>query len=305
MIHNQTPLPQLFKGIALFTPGGDLIYGIDSSKQAHWHIHLCLGLQQILGLSEPPHFLVPGYTATVDRWLEAQTQQIRTSAEIYPAVQRYQSLLRVLFQTKEVAWQTVPWQEEYCNPMMLDTYRHQFPQLWEDHNLIIRLDPNNNYQTGNLPIIRTTEYLPQLSQQQNLKANFLVDSRNNENGLKKIAETSSEISTAENSSTINPKSEQFSDSSEIENSGYVLRLFISSDNAAVERTLTKIHQLLEEGLVYPYTLKVIDISKNPEQAEDYHISATPTLVRVWPQPIRRIVGKLDDFERVLQIISSL
>ncbi|MDJ0632565.1 MAG: circadian clock KaiB family protein [Xenococcaceae cyanobacterium MO_188.B29] len=304
MIHNQTPLPQLFKGIALFTPGGDLIYGIDSSKQAHWHIHLCLGLQQILGLSEPPHFLVPGYTATIDRWLEARTQKIRTSAQIYPAVQRYQSLLRVLFQTNEVVWQTVPWQEEYCNSLMLETYRHQFPQLWEDHNLIIRLDPDNNYQTGNFPIIRTTDSSPRLSQQ-TLKANFLAESKNNENGLKKLVENRSEISISGTHSTINQEINKLSDSSEIKNSGYVLRLFISSDNAAVERTLTKIHQLLEEGLVYPYTLKVIDISKNPEQAENYHISATPTLVRVWPQPIRRIVGKLDDFERVLQIISSL
>ncbi|MGL5076307.1 MAG: circadian clock KaiB family protein, partial [Waterburya sp.] len=25
-------LPDIFKGIALFTPGGDLIYGIDPSK---------------------------------------------------------------------------------------------------------------------------------------------------------------------------------------------------------------------------------------------------------------------------------
>ena len=303
MIHNQTPLPRLFKGIALFTPGGDLIYGIDSSKQAHWHIHLCLGLQQILSLSEPPHFLVPGYTATVDRWLEARTQQIRTSAEVYPAVQRYQSLLRVLFQTKEVVWQTVPWQEEYCNSMMLETYRHQFPQLWEDHNLIMRLDPDNNDQTGNVPIIRTKEYFPKSSQQQNLKATFF-ESKNDEIGLTKIAENSSEMPLFQTHSTINQNRKQLSDSSESKNSGYVLRLFVSSDNAAVERTLTKIHQLLEEGLIYPYTLKVIDISKNPEQAENYHISATPTLVRVWPQPIRRIVGKLDDFERVLQIISS-
>ncbi|MFM7558989.1 MAG: circadian clock protein KaiB, partial [Cylindrospermopsis raciborskii] len=57
-------LPQVFKGIALFTPGGDLIYCIDPSKQKRWHLHLCGVLQQILNLSEPPHFLVPCYTAT-------------------------------------------------------------------------------------------------------------------------------------------------------------------------------------------------------------------------------------------------
>ncbi|MDJ0558735.1 MAG: circadian clock protein KaiB, partial [Microcystis sp. M53599_WE4] len=34
-------LPDIFKGIALFTPGGDLIYCIDPDKQTHWHLNLC------------------------------------------------------------------------------------------------------------------------------------------------------------------------------------------------------------------------------------------------------------------------
>lgn len=304
MSHNQTSLPRLFKGLALFTPGGDLIYGIDSSKQTHWHIHLCLGLQHILGLLEPPHFLVPGYTATVDRWLDTRTQQIRTSAEIYPAVQRYQPLLRALFQTGEVVWQTVPWQEEHCHPMMLETYRHQFPQLWENHNLIIRLDSSSNYQPRNLTVVSRQEPTSQLSQRQNLIIHGSLHSKTEENELQPRKENTSKILPSQITSKTNQDTKQLSDLSKTNNSGYVLRLFISSNNAAVEKTLTKIHRLLEEGLVYPYTLKIIDISKNPEQAENYHIAATPTLVRVWPQPIRRIVGKLDDFERVLQIISS-
>ena len=296
MIHRQNSLPRLFKGIALFTPGGDLIYGIDRSKQAHWHLHLCLGLQQILSLSEPPHFLVPGYTATVDRWLEVHTKQIKTSAEIYPAVQCYQPLLRVLFATENLVWQTVPWQEEYCSPLVLESYRQQFPQLWENHNLIVRLDPNFQSHSGKLLKTKTADSLVLLNHQQTLASNISFYTRKQEKGHK--------TPLIQTSSRTDRDIQTDSNSSESKNSGYVLRLFISTDNAAVEKTLTKIHQLLEEGLVYPYTLKVIDISKNPEQAENYHISATPTLVRVWPQPVRRIVGKLDDFERVLQIISS-
>lgn len=295
MITNQTSLPRLFKGIALFTPGGDLIYGIDSSKQAHWHIHLCLGLQQILGLSEPPHFLVPGYTATVDRWLQVKTQQIKTDAEIYPACRRYQPLLSVLFETEEVVWQTVPWQEEYCHPLMLETYRHQFPQLWENHNLIIRLDPNSNDRSEKILTTETDEtenYYLQSPQTLSLKTNNSISADLTEESNNQTSRSPLNASASQNISDIN-------------NNGYVLCLFISSDRAAVEKTLTKIYELLEEGLVYPYTLKVIDISKNPEQAENYHIAATPTLVRVWPQPMRRIVGQLDDFERVIQIISGV
>lgn len=252
MTYHQPSLPQFFKGIALFTPGGDLIYGIDPNKQTHWHIHLCVGIQEILGLSEPPHFLVPGHTATVDRWLDPHSQQPITLAEVYPAIQLYTPLLAVIFETGELVWQTVPWQEEYCDPIIIETYRDRFPQLWEDHDLIVRFDPNNSHSY-----------------------------------TKKSAAESTAISSTTSADS------------------YILRLFISGNSTATEKTLAIIHELLEEGLDRSYTLKVIDIAQHPEQAEIHQISATPTLIRVWPQPVRRIIGELNDLQRVLRIISSL
>lgn len=37
-------------------------------------------------------------------------------------------------------WQPVPWSEEFCNPMVIATYYDQFPQLWENHDLVVRLN---------------------------------------------------------------------------------------------------------------------------------------------------------------------
>ena len=59
--------PLAFKGIALFTPGGDVVYCIDPKKQNRWHVQLCGLLQYLLNLPELPHFLVPSYAATLDR----------------------------------------------------------------------------------------------------------------------------------------------------------------------------------------------------------------------------------------------
>ncbi|GAB4547356.1 MAG: circadian clock KaiB family protein [Pleurocapsa sp.] len=263
MVDRQPDLPQIFKGIALFTPGGDLIYGVDPSKQSKWHFHLCLGLQEIWGLSDPPHFLVPGYTATVERYFDSQTQKIKTIAEAYPAVQSYIPLLQVLFNLKATQeWQIAPWQEEHCNRAVLETYRDRFSQLWEDRDLIVRLDPKH-FEEGEPIELRdaSTENLD--------------------------FSTSVAISDIENTR------------------GYILHLFISSDRPTAEQTLASIHQVLERGLTNPYTLRIIDIAKNPEQAEIYQVAATPTLVRVWPQPVKRIVGQLDDIQRVIRIISSL
>lgn len=235
---------QCFKGIALFTPGGDLIYCLDDSKQGCWHSHLCLGLQDLLELPDPPYFLVPGYTATADRWRDPYSQTLKTSAELYPAVQRYQPLLNAAFGLEDIPWRVVPWQEESCHPSVIETYRHQFPQLWEDHDLIVRFDQWLERQTSHAFLLPETE------------------------------------------------------------EGYVLRLFVSGTTAATQRTLETIHCLLEQELQHPYTLKVIDISQHPEEAEQYQVSATPTLVRVQPQPVRRIVGELEDLPRVLQAIAA-
>ncbi|MGF1588129.1 MAG: circadian clock KaiB family protein [Pleurocapsa sp.] len=250
-------LPRVFKGIALFTPGGDLIYGVDPTKQTQWHIQLCHGLQKIMGLPDSPHFLVPGYTATVERWLDPQTQQLKTMAEVYPAVQRYIPLLQALFEVETTTnWHIAPWQEEYCNRAVIETYRSHFPQLWLPQDLIIRLDPQD--------LGKSTLEKHQLD---------------NDDAAAK-------------SRTSKPAE------------GYILRLFIKSDRPIAEQTLSHVHRLLEEGLTIPYTLKVVDVTKHPEQAAIHQIATTPTLVRVSPKPIRRIVGQLDDIQRVLSIISG-
>ena len=91
---------------------------------------------------------------------------------------------------------------------------------------------------------------------------------------------------------------------QLKKSGYVLRLYISNNRIATKKTLDNIHKILEQELIQPYTLKIIDISKNPEQAEKDQIQAIPSLVRVWPKPVRKIIGDLDDLNKVLKIISS-
>ncbi|XWK90352.1 MAG: circadian clock KaiB family protein [Phormidium sp.] len=247
MNQNHPQLPELFKGIALFTPGGDLIYCIDPNKQGRWHLDLCAGLQEMLGLSEPPHFLVPCYTATIDKWLDPRSQKLRISAEAYPLVMRHQALLNAVFGIDNLVWQLAPWQEGLCDSIVLGTYREQFPQLWEENDLVVRFERNgliNYFQLKN-----------------------------------------------DGSRLLPPESQ-----------GYVLRLFVSNYSVATERILQNLYNLLEESLNCPYTLKVIDVFKHPEQAEADQVSATPTLVKVWPKPIKRIVGEIEDMNKILRLL---
>jgi circadian clock protein KaiB len=44
---------------------------------------------------------------------------------------------------------------------------------------------------------------------------------------------------------------------------------------------------------------VIDVLEQPELAEADKILATPTLIRILPPPLRRIIGDLSDTQKVL------
>jgi circadian clock protein KaiB len=57
-------------------------------------------------------------------------------------------------------------------------------------------------------------------------------------------------------------------------------------------------------LQQPYTLKVIDVQKHPDLAEADQVAATPTLMRVWPLPVKRIVGELEDAQAILRILTA-
>ncbi len=381
-------------------------------------MHLCAALQEMLGLVEPPHFLVPGYSATIDRWLDPQTLQLRTSAEIYRPVQHHQTLLNAVFDTGNLVWNVAPWQEGSCDPIVLETYRHQFPQLWEDHDLIVRFErskqfshsyscnesycsiqeplpvtelptrqevlnvenanplgtptpvENASLREGLLYPMPSRRYLFGEGGTRRVKRSYAkgerllrrgtatptpdsldsnascflprfrptsltgaadTDAPGVANALRSLKRSPSENVSSGGATgltqtqyighpTANANKEGFAneatphshdDSEKMDahsqssrTQGYVLRLFVSGNSAATEQTLKSVHQLLETAIRHPYTLKVIDVFNHPDQAEENQISATPTLLRVWPLPVRRIVGDLNDVEKVLRILAA-
>lgn len=244
---NHHAVSPAFKGIAVFTPGGDVVYCRDEQKRTQWHLNLCGALQEQLGLSESPHFLVPAFTATVDCWHNAATSTLQIAAEAYPFVHRYQGLLNALFELGNLEWTRLRPHPDQIDPSLLATHRSRFPQLWEHHDLVLDL-------SATAP--RSSESAP-------------------------------EPATAAS-----------------ETAGTVLRLFVSGYSAVTEQVLTTLQSVLEGSRYQPYTLQMVDVSKHPEQAEADQIAATPTLVRVSPLPVRRLVGELDNPRAILSLLSD-
>ena len=86
---------------------------------------------------------------------------------------------------------------------------------------------------------------------------------------------------------------------------YVLRLFVAGSTVRSQRAITNVRNICEQLLTDRFDLEVIDVYTHPQQTRDLQIVATPTLVKLEPQPLRRIVGDLTDRDRVLSGLGLL
>lgn len=83
------------------------------------------------------------------------------------------------------------------------------------------------------------------------------------------------------------------------NKTYVLKLYVAGRTTNSIRAIRTLKNILEQEFQGIYTLKVIDVLKSPHLAEEDKILATPTLAKVLPPPVRKIIGDLSDREKVL------
>jgi len=78
-----------------------------------------------------------------------------------------------------------------------------------------------------------------------------------------------------------------------------LRLYVAGNTAKSTAALENLKRLCETHLAGRYSIEVVDLLVNPRLAAGDQILAVPTLVRKFPEPIRKIIGDLSNEERVL------
>jgi circadian clock protein KaiB len=81
---------------------------------------------------------------------------------------------------------------------------------------------------------------------------------------------------------------------------YRLRLFVAGSSARSQRSIANIQRIGEQHLAGRMDLEVVDIYQQPALAEQDQVVAAPTLVKLAPAPLRRIIGDLSDAPRVLR-----
>ena len=81
---------------------------------------------------------------------------------------------------------------------------------------------------------------------------------------------------------------------------YVLRLFVAGMTSRSQRTIANLRAICAAHIGDRLDLEIVDIYQNPKQAEVDQVVAAPTLLKLRPLPVRRIIGDLSDKARVLR-----
>lgn len=79
----------------------------------------------------------------------------------------------------------------------------------------------------------------------------------------------------------------------------LLRLYISSDDGAHASAAREGLERLAEMLRIETRFEIVDVSADPARAEADRVLATPTLERVSPSPVLRVIGDLSDLDAAM------
>ena len=96
-----------------------------------------------------------------------------------------------------------------------------------------------------------------------------------------------------------PKIAETDPTPEASDPAYLLRLYVTGQTPRSVLAIDNMRKICAEHLSERYTLEVIDIYQHPEACQEQQIIAAPTLIKVLPHPLRRIIGDLSNTEKVL------
>ena len=83
---------------------------------------------------------------------------------------------------------------------------------------------------------------------------------------------------------------------------FSFRLYVAGDAPNSALALANLRALCLSHLAGRHTIEVVDVFREPLRALEDGIFMTPTLLRLAPMPVRRVVGTLTQLQPVLQAL---
>src|SRR3984893_312979 len=80
---------------------------------------------------------------------------------------------------------------------------------------------------------------------------------------------------------------------------FVFRLYVVDEGPSSARAMANLSAICKTHLPDNHQIEIVDILEDPRRVLSDHILATPTLIKLSPAPIRKIIGDLAEEAKVL------
>ena len=88
------------------------------------------------------------------------------------------------------------------------------------------------------------------------------------------------------------------------NVGLLLRLYVAGNAPNSLRAIANARAICDEHFASGHELEIVDLLEHPLRALADGIIVTPTLLRMSPLPVQRMVGNLNDRDQVLLALAG-
>jgi circadian clock protein KaiB len=86
--------------------------------------------------------------------------------------------------------------------------------------------------------------------------------------------------------------------------GLMLRLYVAGHAPNSLRAIANARAICDAHFAAGHQLEIVDMLQHPRRALADGIVVTPTLLRLLPLPVRRVIGNLSDTAQVLLILAA-
>ena len=83
---------------------------------------------------------------------------------------------------------------------------------------------------------------------------------------------------------------------------FKFRLYVAGDGQNGALAINHLTTLCREYLTNRHEIEIVDVYRDPKRAMEDGVLMTPTLMKLSPAPVRRIVGALSQERTVLQTL---
>jgi circadian clock protein KaiB len=88
-------------------------------------------------------------------------------------------------------------------------------------------------------------------------------------------------------------------------SHFKFRLYVAGDTQNSAQATANLTAICQAHLLGHYEIEIVDVFREPKRALADGIFLTPTLVKLAPSPVRKIVGTLSQTQTVLEALELI